>query len=344
MAIQRKQTLDILIDGKRKRLRGVTKYTTCGDVIKMVTNKTVEPQTETPMFAVFESFNGKDRQLSTKDRIIKVLRSWGSDSEKIVISIRRVDDVKSKMAVLNDKRKRLIGLRTKAFTDISRQRTTFSSNSSSLELTNISNKTKQYLSISTQTTCHVQDKKRTGTKRKCEAGDKESVFRRIFNNVLKRRKVSKDETKRKVNVQKSVLSSDNSTTTSNKEFTYMDLQQSFKSHLDVIDRSRTVKLDKLPEFVKLDKLPELDTAFVDETGYLDVESSVVSMLNTGIMEDPEIESNDMDEIIFEEHTFVKLDRIKKLFDSNNSQYGTEDDFMESFMRSKLYESESDTDS
>ena len=334
MAIQRKQTLDILIDGKRKRLRGVTKYTTCGDVIKMVTNKTVEPQTETPMFAVFESFNGKDRQLSSKDRIIKVLRSWGSDSEKIVISIRRVDDVKSKMAVLNDKRKRLIGLRTKAFTDISRQRTTFSSNSSSLELTNISNKTKQYLSISTQTTCHVQDKKRIGTKRKCEAGDKESVFRRIFNNVLKRRKVSKDETKRNVDVQKSVLSSDNSTTTSNKEFTYMDLQQSFKSHLDVIDRSRTVKLDKLPE---------LDTAFVDETDQFDVESSDISMLNTGIMEDPEIECNDMDKIIFEEHTFVKLDRIKKLFDSNNSQYGTEDDFMESFMRSKLYESESDTD-
>ena len=335
MAIQRKQTLDILVDGKRKRLRGVTKYTTCGDVIKMVTKKTVQPHTETPMFAVFESFNGKERQLSTKDRIIKVLRSWGSDSEKIVISIRGVDDVKSKMAVLNDKRKRLIGLRTKAFTDISRQRTTFSSNCSSLELTNISNKAKQYLSISTQTTCHVQDKKRTGTKRKCEAGDKESVFRRIFNNVLKRRKVSKDETKRKVDVQKSVLSSDNSTTTSNKEFTYMDLQQSFKSHLDVIDRSRTVTLDKLSE---------LDTAFVDGTDQFDVESSDISMLNTGIMEDPEIECNDLNENTLEEQTFVKLDRIKKLFDSNNSRYGTEDDFMDSFMRSNLYESESDTDS
>ena len=91
-------------------------------------------------------------------------------------------------------------------------------------------------------------------------------------------------------------------------------------------------------------LQELDTAFVDETDQFDVESSDISMLNTGIMEDPVIGCNDMDGIILEEQTFVKLDKIKKLFDSNNSRYGTEDDFMDSFMRSQLYESESDTDS
>ena len=116
----------------------------------------------------------------------------------------------------------------------------------------------------------------------------------------------------------------------------MDLQQSFKSQLDVIDSNRIGKLGKLPE---------LDTAFVDEADQLDVERADVSVLNTCIMEDPDVGCNDVDEnnVADGEETFVKLDRIKKLFDCNNTQYRTDDDFIDSFMRSKIYESESDTD-
>ena len=265
MATQRKQTLDILVDGKRKRLRGVTKYTTCDDVIKMVIKKTIQPHAEKPMFAVFGSFNGKERQLSRKDRIIKVLRSWGSDSEKIVISVRRTDDVKNKMATIKDKQKRLNGLRTKAFTNISRQKVSFLSNGCSLDLTNSSDISKKRLTSSSETRSVDHDKV-TGIKRKFEVDNKQSVFRWIFTNVLKRRKVCNGEMKRKVNLKKSVLSSED-TVTSKKDYTYMDLQQSFKSQLDVIDSSRIGKLGKLPE---------LDTAFVDEEDQLDVETADVS--------------------------------------------------------------------
>ena len=336
MATKRKQTLDILIDGKRKRLRGVTKYTICDDVIKMVIKKTIQPHAEKPMFAVFESFNGKERQLSRKDRIIKVLRSWGSDSEKIVISVRRIDDVKNKMTAIKDKKKRLTGLRTKAFTDISRQKVSFLSNGCSLDLTNSSDISNQRLTSSYETPRSVDHDKVTRIKRKFEVDNKQSVFRRIFTNVLKRRKVCNDEMKRKVNLKKSALSGDDNVT-SKKDYTYMDLQQSFKSQLDVIDSNRIGKLGKLPE---------LDTAFVDEAGHLDVETSDVSDLNTCIIEDPDVGCNDMDEnnVADGEETFVKLNRIKKLFDSKNTQYRTDDDFIDSFMRSKLYESESDTDS
>ena len=205
MTTQRKQTLDILVDGKRKRLRGVTKYTTCDDVIKMVIKKTIQPHGEKPMYAVFESFNGEERQLSKKDRIIKVLRSWGSDSEKIVISVRRNDDVKNKMTIIKDKKKRLTGLRTKAFTNISSQKTSFLSNGCTLELTNSSDISNQRLTSSYETPRSVDHDKLTGIKRKFEVDNKQSVFRRILTNVLKRRKVSKDETKRKVNFKKSVL-------------------------------------------------------------------------------------------------------------------------------------------
>ena len=336
MVTQRKQTLDILVDGKRKRLRGVTKYTTCDDVIKMVIKKTIQPHAEKPMFAVFESFNGKERQLSRKDRIIKVLRSWGSDSKKIVISVRRIADIKNKMTTIKDKKKRLNGLRTKAFTNISRQKVSFLSNGCSLDLTNASDISKKRLASSSETLRSVDHDKVTGIiKQKFEVDNKQSVFRRIFTNVLKRRKVSKDEMKRKVNLKKSVLSSEDNVT-SKKDYTYMDLQQSFKSQLDVIDSNRIGKLGKLPE---------LDTAFVDEADQLGVETADVSVLNTCIMEDPEVGCNDMDEnnVAGGEETFVKLNRIKKLFDSNNTQYRTDDDFMDSFMRSKLYESESDTD-
>ena len=99
------------------------------------------------------------------------------------------------------------------------------------------------------------------------------------------------------------------------------------------------------QVVKLDDIPELDTAFVDEADQLDVETADVSVLNTCIMEDPDVGCNDMGEnnVADGEETFVKLNRIKKLFDTKNTQYRTDDDFIDSFMRSKLYESESDTD-
>ena len=44
-----------------------------------------------------------------------------------------------------------------------------------------------------------------------------------------------------------------------------------------------------------------------------------------------------------DNTFRKLDEIKHMFDSNMTRCKSNDEFMESFMRSKLYESESDGD-
>ena len=354
MATQRKQMIDVLVDDKRKRLRGVTKYTTCDDVIKMVIKKTVQSPAEAPVFAVFESFNGKERQLSRKDRILKVLRSWGSDSENIGISVRRVDDAKSKMGMIKDKKKRLSRPRTKAFYDMSGGKATFTSTVCSLDFANSSDVSKQCLTTSADTNYSVNHKKKfTGITRKFETDSKQSVFRKIFTNVLKRKKINKEELKRKVKLQKSILTSDYGVTVDKKDFTYIDLQQSFKSHLDFIDGHRLGKSSKIAE---------LDTAFVDDSDPLDVETADVSVLNTCIVEDPTECDNVSDSLEDDscyktenglmvhrssgteaEQTFVKLDRIKKLFESNTTQHRTEDDFMDSFMRSNLYESESDTE-
>ena len=318
----------------------------------MVIKKTIQSRTEASVFAVFESFNGKERQLSRKDRILKVLRSWGSDSEKIGISVRRtcIDDVKNKTATIKDKKKHLSWLRTQTFHDFSRQKDKFTRDIGSLDFTNTS-KVSKTVADSNRSSYHKQ--KFTEITRKYEATNKQSVFRKIFTSVLKK-KTSKDELKRKVKLQKSVLNESSRLEADNKtnNFTYIGLQQSFKAQMNIIGERHLGKSGKNTD---------LDIAFVDVTEQLDEETSDVSLLNICTVADPTDNYDNMsgslkgnnklrldmlkneNESIMLDQTFVKLNRIEKLFESNNTQCRSEDDFMDSFMRSKLYESESDGD-
>lgn len=347
METPRKQTINILVNGKKKRLRGVTRYTTCDDVIKMVVKKTAQRPAEVPpAFAVFERFNGTERQLSRKDRILKVVRSWGSDAGKVEICVRNIDDVRTKMATIKNKKKRLIGLskQMKNKTVVENEDTDYS-----IDLTNSYKFSKHILDNSEENDDQFtrNESKFSGSKQKVDLNNKKSVFRRIFTNVLKRKTKSKDELKRKVKQQKCVVKGDSFEITSNKtEFTYVDLQQSFKAQL-----SRQMNTYR--------PSAELDTAFIDEDEHLEVDNTNASVLNQCIVEDMEdvhefpaggnilLPENkrlaDLNSDLENEQTFVKLDTIKQIFDKNKVHCQSEDDFMDSFMRSKVYESESDGD-
>ncbi|XP_052797595.1 uncharacterized protein LOC128229817 [Mya arenaria] len=64
-------------------IKGVTKYTTCGDIVKMVLRKLEDgkEQADSHAYGIFESSRGIERPIPTKSRLLKVMRSWGMDNQ-----------------------------------------------------------------------------------------------------------------------------------------------------------------------------------------------------------------------------------------------------------------------
>ena len=85
MAHARRKYVEVpmMIEGNLKYVKGVSKYTTCGDVIKMILKKTDEcKENGTPeAFGIYESSRGIERLLPAKSRVLKVMRSWGMDAD-----------------------------------------------------------------------------------------------------------------------------------------------------------------------------------------------------------------------------------------------------------------------
>jgi hypothetical protein len=69
----------ININGTHMIVKGVSKYTTCSDVIKMVLKKVNigRENGSSEAFGIFEYAHGTERLLSGKSRLLKVMRSWG---------------------------------------------------------------------------------------------------------------------------------------------------------------------------------------------------------------------------------------------------------------------------
>jgi len=85
-------------------IKGVTKYTTCGDVVKMVLRKLDDGKENcgNEAYGIFESSRGIERPIPAKSRLLKVVRSWGTGNDyelvfrKVVsqISIPRLSEAK----------------------------------------------------------------------------------------------------------------------------------------------------------------------------------------------------------------------------------------------------------
>ena len=352
MGIHRKQTINIYFDGKRRKLRGVTKYTTCDDIIKKMTRISAEAKSDTVTFGVFESVDGVERLLSRKDNVLRVLRSWGSDASKVDIAVRRFSDVRSKVTKISDKKKRLRRLRielldagqdpNEAFID-TYETCRFQSSSTF----NCSNSSRQYLVADNKVSrCHKQSF--SELKRQNDDDVKRSIFRRLFSSILKK-KTSKINEKNKT--QKYIL---NNFINRNRKTT------------DSATVHNTFEACTQPETIQT--FTHLDVAFMDNDDNLDMESVDASVLNECIIEDV---TEDLEEVVDDscesnaeykylselkktvplydcntmtvEETFIKLDKLKQMFDSNKTRCKSEDEFMESFMRTKLYDSESDGD-
>ena len=85
--------IPIVIDGKSKILKSVTKSTTCDDVISKL------PKTGVPL-AVFETTNGEVKELKGKTKMLKIWRSRGS-SKKTVFVVKQSEGGKTRRLSLN---------------------------------------------------------------------------------------------------------------------------------------------------------------------------------------------------------------------------------------------------
>ena len=354
MATQKKHTISILMDGKKRKLTGVTKYTTCDDIVRMVSQRMTDRRLlEVSQLGVYERVDGSERLLSRKDSLLKVLRSWGSDVNKIDIVVKRVGHVKSKMVKISKQRKRLRQMRSdifdaeqdpnEAFIDIGNSRTSNPKCSVAHVGCNMSTDV-----------CRNHKVYCSAFKRQINTDIKQTVFQRFYR-VLKK-KVGKTNAveKRKRNI---------CTPKTNIKTFPRTKKSTIKLNVNVFQEKAQDNIDKFND---------LDEAFIDEEDDLNMEIDAGSILNECIIEDnagniskgagynhiPNKECRSIgglkktfeqvhsdkckDEI--NDNTFRKLDQIKQMFDSNMTRCKSEDEFMESFMRSKLYESESDGDS
>ena len=97
------------VDGQSMATEGVTRYTTCDDVIEMVFYNC---PVNTDSYALFESSCGIERMLYGKDSVLKAMRSWGADQNSFTLLARKVDNVKSNMATLSQARRKLRKIRS----------------------------------------------------------------------------------------------------------------------------------------------------------------------------------------------------------------------------------------
>lgn len=94
--------IPLKIDGCTRFVKGATKYTTCGDVIKMVLKKTGVRKEYRHLFSIYEVSNDVEKALPCKSRIVKVVGTWRGQPHKLVL--RKTDPLTP--LVLNEKTKK----------------------------------------------------------------------------------------------------------------------------------------------------------------------------------------------------------------------------------------------
>ena len=85
--------IPLVIDGKAKFVKGVTKDTTCDDIISKL------PRAGYPR-AIFQATNGTEKELAGKTKLMKVWRSYGS-SKKAMFVVKQSEGRKTRRMSLN---------------------------------------------------------------------------------------------------------------------------------------------------------------------------------------------------------------------------------------------------
>lgn len=84
--------IPVWVKGTQKWVTGLTKRTTCDDVIYALLYQD-GVQHRTSEYAIFEKWREVERPLQGRTKIVKVWRTWGAEQSNVHLSMRRIDEL-----------------------------------------------------------------------------------------------------------------------------------------------------------------------------------------------------------------------------------------------------------
>ena len=329
------RNLLINLNGQTMCVKGVTQYTTCDDVIEMIfhnTSKSVES------YAIFESSCGVERMLYGKERILKIVRSWGVEQNSFTLVLRELDNIKSNMATLSKARRKLRKMRS--------QNAKLDNNTIQANRDNLNNKTIKDKNI--ENLEKMQKRERSG---------KLGILKRFLSDVVLHSKKQKKELKLSDMADRtpgdgcdSSIIKSNTLEMKNKpseKHQNTTLNNSLRRHnsymnaafVDCDDNNDTILVT-----CKLDN-DDLESAFEDynDTGSVgELERNILEISLSDCEDITEFESDSEDQYSFcgAENTVIECKRIRDMFNTAQiDEHDNGDEDMKSFMKTLMYDSE-----
>ena len=84
--------IPVWVKGTQKWVTGLTKRTTCDDVIYALLYQD-GVQDRTSEYAIFEKWREVERPLQGRTKIVKIWRTWGAEQSNVHLSMRRIDEL-----------------------------------------------------------------------------------------------------------------------------------------------------------------------------------------------------------------------------------------------------------
>lgn len=86
--------IPIWVKGTQKWVTGLTKRTTCDDVIyALMYQDGLHEHVNTSAYAIFEKWREVERPLQGRTKIVKIWRTWGAEQNNVHLSMRRIDEL-----------------------------------------------------------------------------------------------------------------------------------------------------------------------------------------------------------------------------------------------------------
>ena len=329
--------ITIDVNGQKMSIDGVSRYTTCDDVIEMVFyNRPVNVDS----YAVFESSCGVDRMLYGKESILKVVRSWGAGRSSFTLMVKKVENVKTNMSTLSQVRRKLRKLPSQNVNALPPKQL---SNTIQANL----NKTGHKLDISDkdiETTYPANEK---------EKNSKLDLLKRFLNDVMSYKKNEKKL--RSTSRMTRRTPGDGCTGSPENQWYKTSESESLSCHISYLNAAFVEGDDMTDSDSETDDKP-LD--MMDQTSITSENESVfeddsICELERNIEEMSDIDSGNPSDLEFSDNegpfcdtetTVIKCERIIDFFrksEKHGAESETDDDYMKSFMNTVVYDSDSD---
>ena len=326
---------DLLINlnGQTVCVKGVTRHTTCDDVIEMVFYNAPKSGES---YAIFESSYGVERMLYGKESVLKCVRSWGVEHSRFTLVLRKLDNIKPSMATLSKARRKLRKIRSQ-----NAKLSAYSAGNNNTIQANCDNLNNKIMKDK-----NIENLERMPQR---ERSGKLGILKRFLSDVVLNTKRQRKEKQLPSPVMLHRTPGDgcemNTSSNEPQDTTCNETLRRYNSYMnaafvdfdDTNDGTTQAMLDNA----------ELESAFEDYSdtdSVCELERNILELSQSDCEDIDEFESDIEDRFSFSgaENTVIKCERIRNMFNKAQvDELDDGDDDMESFMKSLVYDSESD---